>query len=429
MKERRKGAVFFALTASLLLLVSCGGSVARTLLHPDGKPDEAVGGLEIDMERGIADIDMVYRFVSGDTLFSVLLSHGLTTDEANAAVAGYSRVSDPRRIKEGQKLIIRFKPGQNPLFTGFTLEVDPAREVVVYRTGSGDFISYVQYRELSVSHRRVDGTIVSPLYSAALDSGLPLNTLHDLIYLYSFDIDFQREVQSGDTFSVLFEQFRDDSGRVVRDGDILYAMITVGGKEREVFRFSDAGGEPDYFDGSGKSARKTLLKTPISGAHITSGYGMRVSPVLGYSRFHPAIDFAAREGTPIYAAGDGTVTEAGYNDVYGNYIRLSHANGYGTLYGHLSGYASGVRRGAKVKQGSVIGYVGNTGMSTGPHLHYEVTYQGRQINPALLNFPPGKILRGDELARFEESCRLLRREFDRHPISASLRVYLRNIPQ
>lgn len=385
-------------------LISAPGVLAE---NPEGTsadyPAEtpALGGLEIDVPITKETEALNYTFSYGDTLFVLLLNHGLTRAEAQAAVDAFSGNYDPRKIRTGTEFSVFFAGEENKL-ASFVVEVEPVKQIWVFRGEAEGFYSEVKQKELIKKQTLVEGRIDSTLYGAALQAGLPPGILSDLIYLYSFDIDFQREIQTGDSFSILFDEYTDEEGRRVRLGDIAYASLTVSGGEKEIYRYTPKKGDADYFDPSGKSARKTLLKTPINGAYISSGYGMRVSPILGYSRFHPALDFAAPEGTPVFTAGDGVVTALGRDDVYGRYIKIAHANSYATLYAHLSRYVSGIRKGSKVSQGSTIGYVGSTGMSTGPHLHYEVHYQGKQINPAILNFPPGKTLKGEELENYRE---------------------------
>lgn len=420
--------VVYLLVVSLCIIVVGTGVSDKTALDSNlvVPETEAIGGLEIDLNHGPDPYTVNYTLSSGDTLFSLLLDHGLSRDDANRAVNAFSLKYNPRRLRVGQQFSALFE-GEEALLTSFTMQVDPAKEIIVSRGADNSFKAEERFRELVGRSNRVDGIIGSTLYGAAVDAGLPVGILTDLIYLYSFDIDFQREIQRGDTFSVLFEQYHDTAGNFVRYGDILYAELSVNGISREIYLFTLPDGEKDFFDNQGKSARKTLLKTPINGAHLTSGYGMRVSPILGYSRFHPGVDFAAREGTPIYTAGDGTIKEMGYNEVYGRYIKITHANGYATLYAHMSAYSAGMRRGEKVRQGSVIGFVGSTGMSTGPHLHYEVHYQGKHINPAILNFPPGKTLKGEDLVLFEKQRNYLKSEHSR--FYNQIRMGKRNILQ
>ena len=218
---------------------------------------------------------------------------------------------------------------------------------------------------------------------------------------FAYDIDFQRDVRSGDDFELVFERYYDDEGNTVRTGEMLFISLESRRGARAFYSFLAPGDtRPDWYDAEGKSARRFLMKTPINGARLSSGFGMRRHPVLGYSRMHRGTDFAAPIGTPILAAGDGTIVRAGPFSSYGNYVRIRHANGYETAYAHMSRFARGMRAGVRVRQGQVIGYVGNTGRSTGPHLHYEVLRRGQQQNPMTLRVANGRNLSGRALELF-----------------------------
>src|SRR5690606_35971927 len=235
----------------------------------------------------------------------------------------------------------------------------------------------------------------------ATRAGGPASVVQDMIRIYSFSVDFQRDLQEGDKFEVLYTAKVDDNGKVYSAGDMTYARLTLSGKEYPIYRYEDATGHVDYYRPDGTSNRRGLIKTPINGARMSSGFGMRRHPVLGYSKMHKGVDFAAPTGTPIYAAGDAVVLKAGWFSSYGNYIRLSHSGALGTAYGHLSRIAKGIRPGVRVKQGQVIGYVGTTGRSTGPHLHYEVLISGKQVNPNSVKVPTAAQLAGKELHKFK----------------------------
>ena len=222
----------------------------------------------------------------------------------------------------------------------------------------------------------------------------------DAIQLFSFDVDFQRDIQEGHRFLFLYEELYDQDERYVRAGDLLMARLDLTDRSVPVWRYEKPDGSVDWYDDEARSVRKTLLKTPVDGARISSGYGLRTHPILGYTKAHKGIDFAAPVGTPIHSSGDGTIVNAGWHDSYGYYVRVRHANHYQTLYAHMSSIARGIRRGIRVAQGQTIGYVGSTGMSTGPHCHYEVIYYGGHVNPLTLKFPPGHVLDGEEKILF-----------------------------
>jgi murein DD-endopeptidase MepM/ murein hydrolase activator NlpD len=244
--------------------------------------------------------------------------------------------------------------------------------------------------------------IQSSLFEAGLEAGASQKALAELIRIFSFDVDFQRDIRKNDRFQMYYELYYTEDGRLARTGDIIYASMTLSGSQYSLYRFEDADGEVDYYNEKGQGVRKALLRTPINGARLSSGFGMRRHPVLGYSKMHKGVDFAAPPGTPIYAAGDGIVEKAGPFSSYGNYVRIRHNSEFKTAYAHMQGFAKGIKAGTRVKQGQVIGYVGTTGRSTGPHLHYEMLRADAQVNPLQVRFPSGKTLEGKELALFKQ---------------------------
>ena len=247
-----------------------------------------------------------------------------------------------------------------------------------------------------------------------------------MIRAFSFDVDFQRELQPGDRFALLYETLHEHDGQLAKPGDLLYAELVLSGKPIGIYRFTPESGITDYFTADGRSVRKSLLRTPIDGARISSGYGMRRHPILGYSKMHRGVDFAAPTGTPIYAAGHGTVEKAARFGGYGKYVRIRHNGSYKTAYAHLSRYGRGIKAGARVKQGQVIGYVGSTGRSTGPHLHYEVISNGKQVNPRSIKLPAGERLKGADLKAFQEARERIDALRERHrPQSTIVAVWQR----
>jgi len=246
------------------------------------------------------------------------------------------------------------------------------------------------------------GTIKNGLFVDGVESGISQNAMMNMINLYGYDIDFQRDIHSGDKFEMLVESFYHESGKKVRDGNVLYSSLALQNRTIEIYmhKIDD---KIEYFDAKGSSIKKSLLRTPINGARVSSGFGMRRHPILGYSKMHKGVDFAAPSGTPILAAGNGTISFMGRKGGYGNYVLIRHNNDYSTAYGHASRFNRKLKNGAKVKQGDVIAYVGTTGRSTGPHLHFELLYRGAQVNPAKVKATSGIRLVGKELVRFENS--------------------------
>ncbi len=342
------------------------------------------------------------RVSKGDTLSNLLTKSGVSADDSLLTVAALKGIYDPRRIWPGQEIALNFNPFiDDPSgYKGLTIDRSYDRQIVVTRDEDGGFKAEEVRRALTKEAVLGAGVIKSSLFEAGAAAGIPPAVLVELIRAYSYDVDFQREIRQGDSFEVLYEQVKDDNGEVVHPGKIVYAELVLGDKATRIFRFTPESGFTDFFHETGQSVRRALLRTPIDGARISSRFGKRRHPVLGYTKMHKGLDFAAARGTPIYAAGNATVEMAGRNGSFGNYIRLRHTGVYKTAYAHLKSIARGVRVGARVKQGQVIGYVGTTGRSTGPHLHYEVHVNGRQVNPLSVKLPAGEKLKGKELENF-----------------------------
>ena len=247
--------------------------------------------------------------------------------------------------------------------------------------------------------------ISSSLYQDGIKAGIPIEILSDAIKLYSFDIDFQRDIKKNTKFEVSYEVLLNNKRQNIKYGNIKYVNLTFDQKKLEYYVFKTDEGVDDYFNSEGKNVKKSLLKTPINGARLSSTFGMRKHPISGYNKLHKGVDFAAPKGTPIYAGGNGVIEYAGTNGGYGKYIRIRHNNNYKTAYAHLSGFKKGIAIGKRVNQGDVIGFVGSTGNSTGPHLHYEIIFKNKQMNPMKLKLPSGKILKGAELIRFKKNLK------------------------
>ena len=244
----------------------------------------------------------------------------------------------------------------------------------------------------------VDGKISNNLYSSAIKAKMEPNVIIEFARIFGFEVDFQRDIRKGDEFEVMYEKYVDDTNKFIQTGKILYAYLNVNNQKIKLYRFEDKK-DFDFYDEKGKSISKALMKTPINGARLSSPFGLRKHPILGFTKHHNGTDFAAPTGTPIMASGNGTVIKAGWCGNGGNCVRIRHNSSYTTGYGHLSKFAT--KTGRRVRQGQVIGYVGNTGMSTGPHLHYTVKYNGKFINSQKLKLPSGKILKGEERKLFE----------------------------
>ena len=353
------------------------------------------------------DIQKVIEVRPGDTLYGVLVKAGITEDDANSAVGAIAEIFSPRNLRAGQEITLNITTASatreraaDTQLMGLSFEPDVTTDVTLTRNDTGLFVAAAVDKPVVEHNRRAAGIIDSSLFDAAHEAGVPMPVVADLIKTFSFDVDFQRDIQDGDAFEVLYERMESEDGEFVKSGKILFASLTLSGKTIPVYYF-ERDGDGEYFTPNGEAIRKSLLRTPIDGARITSGFGMRMHPVLGYSKMHKGLDFGAPTGTPIFAAGSGTIVEIGRKGAYGNYIRVRHSGEYQTAYAHMSKFAKGLKKGHKVKQGQVIGYVGATGRVTGPHLHYEIMIAGAQVNPKKVKTVASNKLTGKQLKAFQ----------------------------
>ncbi len=341
----------------------------------------------------------------GDTLMKALTRAGAPRREAHEAIAALGKNFNPRRLKIGQQVRVALAPdakskNQADRLISIHIATDVNRQIAALRRDKG-FVFDEIVEELDKGYMRAGGPIKDSLFLSARRAGVPIGVLMELIRIFSWDVDFQRDIQRGDKFEVLFERFHNASGKPVKNGEVLHAALTLSGTTINLYRHELSDGAIDYFNEKGQSARKALLRTPVNGARLSSRYGKRRHPILGYTKVHRGLDFAAPRGTPVMAGGDGVVEMAKRNGAYGKYVRIRHNSNYKTAYAHLNGYGRGIRRGKRVRQGQIIGYIGSTGRSTGPHLHYEILKGGRQINPLRLKLPTGRKLKGKSLTRFQ----------------------------
>jgi murein DD-endopeptidase MepM/ murein hydrolase activator NlpD len=380
---------------------------------PARRLDGLASGAEVTQEARLAKASLPWSTEQivvrpGDTLMDILTHARIDQGEAHAAIQSLRKIYDPRRLRAGQELAITAADmvadtgdGARRGLLGFAFDLSFDHQIRVTRSTDGRYdatkIERPQHRKMV----RRAGTIDDSLYLAAERVALPQDVTFGLIKLFSWDVDFQRDLRPGDGFEAMFEEVSlEDGSGAIRGGEVLYAGLTLSGDVLDAYRFELEKGEVEYFDRTGRSLRKFLMRTPVDGARLSSGFGMRRHPILGYSRMHKGVDFAAPSGTPIYAAGGGRVVSAGRNGGYGNYVRIRHTTEFSTAYGHLSRFGQGIRAGERVRQGQVIGYVGTTGRSTGPHLHYEVLRNNSQINPLSVKQPPTSQLAGGDLQRF-----------------------------
>ena len=310
---------------------------------------------------------------------------------------------DLKGLKVNQK--ISFFSDENQIIKKITIDLD-FKTILIINLSKNLEVTKKELNTLTDIESK-EYIITNSLYADGIKSNVPNEVLVKLIQLFSFDLDFQRDIKKNTVVSISYEKTYVENASDFSVGNIDYAKIEIGKNSLEYFKFLTNEGFIDYFNREGKNVKKSILKTPLDGAKISSNFGMRKHPISGFNKMHKGIDFAAPIGTPIYAGGNGIVEYVGTNGGYGKYIRIRHNNEYKTAYAHLSNYKKGISKGVRVNQGEVIGYVGSTGRSTGPHLHYEIIYKNKQINPLTLKLPSGKILNGEELKRFEKEYKMI----------------------
>ena len=339
----------------------------------------------------------------GQTFLSILDNFNFDNKKKFAIINAINSIYDLRELKVNQKIIFLIDKNENvekiiiELNFNTNLEVDLRSDIKIVKKELETF-SEINSQEYIISNS---------LYTDGVNNNIPNQVLIKLIQLFSFDLDFQRDIQKDTKVSISYEKIFVKNKPEYALGDIEYAKIIIKNNTLEYFKFLTDDGFIDYFNRQGKNVKKSILKTPIDGARISSSFGMRKHPISGFNKMHKGVDFAAPIGTPVYAGGNGVIEMVGVNGGYGKYIRIRHNNEYKTAYAHLNSYRKGISKGVRVNQGEVIGYVGNTGRSTGPHLHYEIIYQNKKVNPLKLKLPSGKILMGDELARFEKNYKMI----------------------
>ena len=304
--------------------------------------------------------------------------------------------------KLNTKQIIQFKLDKtNNKINEFTFQISNTQKIILKRDyENDDFSEEIISIKLNKKVAYNENIIINSLYKSATDQNIPANIIINFAGIYGFQVDFQRDIRKKDKFQIMYELFLNEKNEIVETGEILYANLKLSGQDNSLYFFDKEGSEGHY-DKNGKSVKKALMKTPINGARLSSPFGMRKHPIDGYNKMHKGTDFAAPTGTPIMASGDGVVKKAGWCGGGGNCVKIKHNSTYQTVYAHMSKFARGIKTGVRVKQGQTIGYVGSTGKSTGPHLHYEVIVNGKKVNSQKLKLPSGKILKGKERKLFE----------------------------
>jgi murein DD-endopeptidase MepM/ murein hydrolase activator NlpD len=368
--------------------------------------DKATGGNPSD--------ERIHVVKKGDSIPSILREQGATAEEARAIAATLGARGRDGGLKEGQKVRILMAPagpGQRLQPYRVVVANESTVEAVAALSDLGKYVAVDVQSMNTVTETASndddddDGTgvrLYQSIYETALRNKVPATVIEDMVRIYSYDVDFQRKVQPGDSFDVFFAG-EDEGAAITEKTEVLFASLTVGGETRKYYRFvTPDDSVVDYYDETGKSAKKFLVRKPVNNAIMRSGFGGRRHPILGYVKMHTGVDWATSYGTPIFASGNGVVEKVGPEGGYGKYIRVKHNNGYETAYGHLSAYAKGLEPGKRVRQGQVIGFVGSTGMSTGPHVHYEILVNGRFVDPMRIKLPRGRSLEGPLMAGFEK---------------------------
>ena len=341
-----------------------------------------------------------YIIKKNDTIEKILKNYKIKSEDIKN-ISTKLKAIKLSNIYAGRKLSLIYKKQENKLNTVVNL-IYPVTNTssVEVRRSQNAFIIKENILQLYKKEVVVRNVIKNNLYSSAINAGVEPNIIVEFARIYGFEVDFQRDIRKGDWFEIFYEKFEDDNKKVRETGKIIYASMFVNGEEINLYNFKFKN-EEEYYDIKGKSITKSLMKTPINGARLSSAYGMRKHPILGYNKMHRGTDFAAPSGTPIMASGSGTITRARWCGGGGNCVKIKHNSTYETIYAHMKAFAKGVREGRKVKQGQIIGYVGSTGMSTGPHLHYEVIVNGKKVNSQRLKLPSGKTLKGKARENFE----------------------------
>ena len=346
-------------------------------------------------------INIEHKISPGETFNNILIKYQVPLKEINKIKKVLSKKNNINKLKNN--LVIKFTVDltDSEKIISFLYPISRTKKIKLTRNLSNNNF---EYEEINTNLNKIiiykEGKILQSLYKSAIDLKIQPNIIIEFARIYGFQIDFQRDIRKNDTFQIMYETFQDDKKKIFETGNIIYSNITIRRQKNELYYFDKKKVEGHY-DKNGKSAKKALMKTPINGAKLSSAYGMRKHPISGFNKMHKGTDFAAPKGTPIMASGDGKIIRARWCGGGGNCVKIRHNSSYTTIYAHMHKFAAGIKEGVRVKQGRIIGYVGSTGMSTGPHLHYEVVQNGKKINSQKLKLPSGKSLSGKNRELFE----------------------------
>ena len=345
-------------------------------------------------------LEIVYNVEAGDSIDKILTNLKITKNEKNLILSNLKN-QNSRKLYENQEIKFYIDNKKPARIYKIDFAITKSTNFYVFRNLKDNSFEYqLVEKNLSIKNIYKEAKITSSLYNSAKKLNIPANVIIDFARIYGFQIDFQRDIWKNDSFQIIYENLLNEKGKIVETGNIIFANLILQGKDHPLYYFKSAN-TFDHYDDRGQSIKKTLMKTPINGARLSSSFGKRKHPILGFTKLHTGTDFAAPMGTPIMASGDGVVIKASWCGGGGNCVKIKHNSTYTTVYAHMSKFGRNIKKGTKVKQGQIIGYVGSTGMSTGPHLHYEVIVNGKKVNSQKLKLPSGKILKGEERKEFE----------------------------
>ncbi len=341
-----------------------------------------------------------HQIADGETFDNILAEYQINKKEIQNLKNKLSEKINLNKLNTSQKIYLTIDQSNNQI-KDFIFQISNKERIFLNRNEErNDFNQEILLTKLDKKIIYQENIILQSLYKSAIDKRIPANTIIEFARIYGFQVDFQRDIRKQDRFQIMYEIFVDENEKIIESGNILFANLILSGEDNSLYYF-DKEGSVGHYDQNGKSIKKALMKTPINGARLSSPFGMRKHPIDGFNKMHRGTDFAAPMGTPIMASGSGTIKKAGWCGGGGNCVVIRHNSTYQTIYAHMSKFAKGIKKGVRVKQGQTIGYVGSTGKSTGPHLHYEVIVNGKQVNSQTLKLPSGKILKGEERKIFE----------------------------
>ena len=344
-----------------------------------------------------------YEIKSGESIQKILQKLKIKNNEIQLVINHFKKYGNPNQLLVGNRIDIVVKENlskKDNSIVKFSIPITKSTTIEIIRDEEDKITSKKIITKLYKRKILAENIIIKNLYSSAIKAKINPDTIIEFARIFGFEIDFQRDIRKNDYFKIIYDKFFDENGEFVKSGPIFYAHMSVNGREITLYKFGNDKNY-GYFDINGKSVEKALMKTPINGARLSSSFGMRKHPILGFTKMHKGTDFAAKSGTPIMASGSGTIVLAKWCGGGGNCIKIKHNSTYSTIYAHMKSFARGIKKNKKVKQGQIIGYVGSTGMSTGPHLHYEVLINGKKVNSQKLKLPSGKVLKDNERKMFE----------------------------